>query len=156
MCWCAQNLLCLHCKSRSVSSLGAQQKSHAQFAENTFLQDNFDSVFQFSFDQLVSAVQSPQCPSSLHCSVARYQILRFLTFHVSCLRFFIKTCLLSLSRPVRGIIPIISYSLFFAVTMSQCHSHRLRIFQNCNNFSMFLEDSPHRVRLRVTPFLNDI
>ena len=38
----------------NISSLGAQQKSHAQYAENTFLQDDVDSVFRFSFDQMVS------------------------------------------------------------------------------------------------------
>ena len=37
-----------------ASVVGAQQKSHAQYAENTFLQDDVDSVFRFSFDQMVS------------------------------------------------------------------------------------------------------
>ena len=51
-------------KCTYTSSLGAQQKSHAQFAEITFLQDDVDSVFQFSFDRLVSLVQSPLLPHS--------------------------------------------------------------------------------------------
>ena len=43
--------------SNSISSLGAQQKSHAQYAENTFLQDDVYSVFQFSFDRMVSVFE---------------------------------------------------------------------------------------------------
>ena len=53
----------------SISSLGAQQKSHAQYAENTFLQDDVYSVFQFSFDRCLSlserqSLSQPSlCPS---------------------------------------------------------------------------------------------
>ena len=35
----------------------SKQKSHAQYAENTFLQDDVDSVFRFIFDQMVSVFQ---------------------------------------------------------------------------------------------------
>ena len=68
--------------------------------------------------------------------VQRCETLNFLTFHVSCLRFFKKTCLVSMSQVVRGILPIISYLLFSPshVTLSQIvtghhlhlHSHGLQ------------------------------
>ena len=61
------------------SSLGAQQKSHAQFAENTFLRDNVDTVFQFSFDRLVSLVQSPHTRRS-HDQLRRFVFIRFFEF----------------------------------------------------------------------------
>jgi hypothetical protein len=57
----------LRIASRQIRSYSVKQKSHAQYAENTFLRDDVHGVFRFCFDLLVSVSQSPH----LYCYAAQ-------------------------------------------------------------------------------------